>query len=138
MVTPGAPKAAKAKREPTPQEYKQIFDMIAACYDTDKGRYRSGDTDNTIAEVIELPVEWITEVRERFFGPNGGNSDMEKLAAEFDAFRKDAQGLLTNVQAWAAQLNNMLTRLNDLDSDLMAIKRATGHAKLTVQTPPKK
>ena len=71
-------------RKPTPAQKRQIVEMLMVSYDTDNGRYRSNDTDKTVAEAIGngVMLGWVAEIREDMFGPAGGNDELEALQRE--------------------------------------------------------
>ena len=69
-------------REPTREQKRQIMSLLEVSYDTEMGRYKGTDTDATVAAAIGGGVMpgWVADLREEFFGPDGGNGEMEALA----------------------------------------------------------
>lgn len=66
-------------REPTREQKRQIMSLLEVSYDTEASRYKGSDTDKTVAEAIGggcMPG-WVAELREEFFGPDGGNAAVE-------------------------------------------------------------
>src|SRR5690606_2606021 len=78
-------------RQPTMEQKRQIMLLLTDAYDTAAGRYRGGDTDKTLADAIGggcMPG-WVAEVREQFFGPDGGNDAIEDVIADLKAWQAD-------------------------------------------------
>ncbi|WP_172332741.1 hypothetical protein, partial [Mangrovicoccus sp. HB161399] len=110
-------------RQPSREQKRQIADMLRDVYDLDRGRYVSGETDATVAEVLGggvMPV-WVAEIREEFFGPDGGNDDMAETAAEIAA--KLGQIEMTLAEADAAQkaVEHVKAALSGQKVDLQAM-----------------
>lgn len=76
--------AQLAPREPTPKQKRDIIGMLEVCYDDGTKRYKGSDTDKTVAEALGdgILLGWVAAIREEFFGPDGGNSEIEATAAE--------------------------------------------------------
>lgn len=74
-------------RRPSREQKRQIHELLSDVYDLKSGRFKGADTDATIAEIIGdgcLPG-WVAEIREDFFGPDGGNDEIAKLAQRLEA-----------------------------------------------------
>lgn len=83
-------KPKQAPREMTPKEKVQIYALLADVYDMDAGRYRKGDTDDVVAELIGVPPAWVAQIREADFGPGGSNDDIRTVEA---ALKKSSAAL---------------------------------------------
>lgn len=122
-------------RQPTREQKRQIMAMLEASYDTKSGRYTGGDTDKTVAETIGGGVMpgWVSEIREEFFGPDGGNDDMETVAAELKSAREALTALrreLEPVTETARRIENDMRqhkeRIDRAISRIETIKAAVG------------
>lgn len=100
---------------------REIMDLLHQVYDRTAGRYSGGETDKTVADVIGGGVlpGWVAEIREEWFGPDGGNDEMVALRAELEGWRgladrlqADAAARLDEVQQLAAQVATMAKRLD--------------------------
>ena len=91
-------------REPSREEKRQIMSLLEVSYDADAGRYKGADTDQTVATAIGGGVMpgWVAAIREEFFGPDGGNGEMDALLAE--------------MRAWIKEKDDELLELNHLAS----------------------
>lgn len=91
-------------REPTREEKRQIMGLLEVSYDADAGRYKGADTDQTVAAAIGGGVMsgWVAEIREEFFGPDGGNGEMDALLAEMRAWVKEKDGELLELNHLAS------------------------------------
>lgn len=122
-------------RQPTREQKRQIMAMLEASYDTKAGRYTGGDTDKTVAETIGGGVMpgWVSEIREEFFGPDGGNDDMEIVVAELKSAREALtalRGELVPVMETAHRIENDMRqhkeRIDRAISRIETIKTAVG------------
>lgn len=77
-------------RKPTPKQERLIILALEDAYDDQAKRYRGGDTDKTVADMLcdGIMFGWVAEIRERLFGPAGGNEEIELIKAEIAALRK--------------------------------------------------
>ncbi|NQE62930.1 hypothetical protein [Caulobacter sp. RHG1] len=72
--------SADPPRQPTPKDRRAIQNALDLVYDDEAGRYRGAETDRTVAERLDLPRAWISEERERSFGPERCEADTQDLA----------------------------------------------------------
>lgn len=107
-------------RQPTREQKRQIVSLLEVAYDTAAGRYKGTDTDNTIAEAIGggLMPGWVADVREEFFGPDGGNGEMEALLSEMRAWVKDRETEKHNARVHIEQAEGIL---RDTDEKIAAV-----------------
>jgi rubredoxin len=133
-VVPMKPvKAETQTPEPTKRQRIDIFTMLAECYDIDAGKYRQGDTDDTLAEVLGVRPGWVMLIREAEFGPDGGNEDMESLSLSFDKSRAAFRELLEKSEALEKELETIKAsaaaeknRWDGLAAQLSVIRKAVG------------
>lgn len=80
-------------REPSREENRQIISLLDVAYDLEAQRYKGTDTDQTVAAAIGGGVMpgWVANIRERIYGPDGGNSEMDALLAEMRAWVADRE-----------------------------------------------
>jgi hypothetical protein len=74
-------------RRPTPKQERLIILALEDAYDDTAKRYRGSATDKTLADDLGDGVMfgWVAEIRERLFGPSGGNEEIEAIKAEIAA-----------------------------------------------------
>lgn len=122
-------------REPTREQKRQIMDLLGVSYDTDAGRYKGSDTDVTVAEAIGGGVMpgWVSSLREDFFGPDGGNGEMDGLLDEMRAWVADrkreahnARIHLENAEGVLRTLDERIQQVDGFAKRVEAIKRAVG------------
>lgn len=116
----------KDLREPTKTERREIMLMLSEVYDTDQERYRQGDTDDSVAEVLNVMPGWVSEIREDLFGPDGGNEDIESLELKIAEFRAEATKLLDEATKANQAVVRTLEQAKDFQSQLDKIKKAIG------------
>jgi len=126
-------KPETATPEMTKRERIQIVSMLSECYDLDAERYTSGDTDETVAEILKVRPGFVAQVREEMFGPAGGNEDMDALEAAIADMLKEMQGIagdcknmIADAQAAMASNEKKLAEVKGLKADLEKIKKAVG------------
>lgn len=84
-------------RKPTPKQERLIILALEDAYDDQAKRYKGTDTDKTIAADLGdgILFGWVAEIRERLFGPSGGNEEIDAIRAEIDAIRADFENRLS-------------------------------------------
>lgn len=122
-------------REPSREEKRQIMELLGACYDPAAGRYKGGDTDQIVAQTIGGGVMpgWVAAIREEFFGPDGGNGEMDALLDEMRewvaARERDKQDVRTHLAAAESVLracDEGIAQVAQFSCRLEAIRKAVG------------
>jgi hypothetical protein len=119
-------------REPTKAQKREIMDLLGSAYDPAAERYTGGETDETVAKVLGVMPGWVSQLREEFFGPDGGNEDIDRLAAEVADFLKEARAALTVAEESVKTLTTGVQRVEEFAEKLDRIKAAVGPRKLKV------
>lgn len=122
----------EAPREPTRAQKREIMDMLESVYDVQAERYIGGETDETIAKELAVMPGWVAEIREQFFGPAGGNEDIDALSAELAAFIAEAKPKLAAAEDAAKAIKAEIGRAEEMAEKLARIKAAVGPRKLKV------
>lgn len=99
--------AGAAVPQPSREQKRAIIDLLQASYDTKAGRYLQGETDATLATVLEVRAGWVAALREELFGPDGRNEEADALRQELEALR----GAITAVEAVHAAQGEALAGL---------------------------
>ncbi len=127
VVNMTKPKAvAEAPNVPTREQKRQISELLKDCYDIDAERYQRGDTDETVASVLGVMPGWVAQIREDFFGPDGGNDDIEALKAEVTNLRAELSAQITANTAASKKLVAALEAAQEVAAALDKIKAAVG------------
>ena len=100
-------------RQPSREEKRLIIMAIEDHYlGPDKG-YSDGATDETVAKSLNVPVKWVAELREEFFGPIV-NPEYAKIAAElgklterFDAHEREGRELRSKLMELKERLSKV-------------------------------
>lgn len=119
-------KKPEAPREPTRPQKRQIMDMLEAVYDVDAERYTGGDTDDTVASTLNVMPGWVAGIREEFFGPDGGNDDIEALIVKLGEMERDVKAVAQSASSLADKAEKKLAEVSTLRVDLDRIKKAVG------------
>ncbi len=107
------PKATKANDlvKPTREQKLSIIGLLQDVYDIEKQRYKGKDTDQAVAECLDITRwGWVSEIREEFFGPDG-NQD-EQISEKLIVLHKELQSLMAKAD-------------KEVDSAIEAIKTMT-------------
>ena len=115
-------------RQPTREQKRLIVEMLTDAYDTKAERYRGTDTDQTVADVIGggCMSGWVSQIREEMFGPDGGNEEYEKLAADIATWRTNADKLASDMHGTLREFNDARQKVKDLSDRLSAVVKAAG------------
>lgn len=127
------PAVVSMLREPSKEQKRQIISLLEVSYDTASGRYKGADTDKTVADAIGggcMPG-WVGNLREEFFGPDGGNAEIEAVLAAIGAAQKSHSEALAKIRSDAEQSikkaeEAFRSELKRLRSRVEAIKAAVG------------
>lgn len=74
------PVQAEQPRQPTRDDRRKIMDALEEHYDHERGMYVGSFSDEAVAAKLKMPRAWVSEERERYFGP-----DTNEAAAREDA-----------------------------------------------------
>lgn len=121
FTTNPTPPAAKP-REMSREDGRLIFAKIEEVYRDEKHGYQSGWTDHKVAEDLGVPRAWVEGVRKQFFGPEGGNPEINQIIADAKAFIEQARGLVNRAGGLAAEVSkfsgaveNIQRRIDDIE-----------------------
>jgi hypothetical protein len=114
-------------RTMTPDIRRKIFRQIDDHWDEDAKRYRRNNSDEIIARDLNVPRDWVRQIREEAFGEIGTNDEIEEFKAELDAAIKlgevrmnDALKLIqNNYEAPLNELKAMRTRLQRIEATVL-------------------
>ncbi|NDK37138.1 hypothetical protein, partial [Rhodovulum sulfidophilum] len=125
-TTAPAAKPAEALRQPSREQRREIVDMLREVYDPEAERYRRNDTDATVADVLGVMPGWVAEIREAFFGPDGGNEGIEAATERLAALEREIRAIsdLAGKQQEAA--SKKLAEVSAMRAELGRIKGAVG------------
>lgn len=92
-------KTKEELRKPTKEQKLTIISVLQDVYDMEKQRYKACETDQSVADVCEVPLwGWVTQLREEFFGPSGNEADLV-AAKELSEFVKQANASIAKTEA---------------------------------------
>lgn len=113
-------------REPSKAQKREIMDLLGEVYDTESERYRRGDTDETVADVLGVMPGWVAQLREEFYGPSGGNEDMSALAADVAEFLSSANSSLEALKQYVEKVSGLISEATEIAARLKKIEGAVG------------
>lgn len=108
-------------RAPTREQKRQIVELLGAVYDTGAERYKSGETDVTVADAIGngCMFGWVAQIREEMFGPAGSNEEIDRL-------REDIEVLRARIDALTGELAKDRERIEAMAQRLASITKTVG------------
>jgi hypothetical protein len=71
--------SAAPPRQPTFEDWRRIREVLDVDYDDVAGRYREALNDRIVSERLLVPRAWVTEERERAYGPERCEADTRDL-----------------------------------------------------------
>lgn len=97
-------------RKPTPKQERLIILALEDAYDDQAKRYRGNATDKAIADELGDGVlfGWVAEVRERLFGPSGGNEEIDAIRAAIEAAQSKVEAAKVEIDKELAALRKRL------------------------------
>lgn len=105
--------AAEEPRKPTRDERAAIHDDLTKLYDTVDQRYSANESDKTVAERLNVPRAWVTDVRVGFFGDHDRNANTEKRVKDVTQQIKLMEFASTRFLELAAEAETLLKQLVD-------------------------
>jgi hypothetical protein len=128
VTVPGTAKPAEALPKPTREQKRQIMELLSESYDTGAGRYRKGDTDAVVAEVLGFPQRpgWVAQIREEFFGADGGNDEIASLSAQIAALQAAETKLETALAKLSQEREALHRDAATMAASLASIRAAVG------------
>lgn len=116
--------ATELPNEPSRKQKREIMDLLEEVYDTENERYRSGDTDDSVADVLGVMPGWVTRLREEFFGPVGESQEMVDLSKELSAMRIDAAAMMERATEMHNDFTELSKRIANAEAKLGRIRNA--------------
>lgn len=115
-------------RQPSQSQKREILAMLSVAYDADAGRYKDCESDVTVAGAIGggCMFGWVAQLREEFFGPDGGNEEIEALQSELRAWMDGAAKASEAAKAALADLTRVQGECLGFQRRLDALVKAAG------------
>ena len=111
--------AAEKPRELSRDDRRIVFDKINGVYEN--GGYITPWTDSAVAKDLGVPRDWVSQVREQFFGPAGSNPLFDEfLAAKVSVEQRMAavvgsqEAAIKHFEACTKELADLRKKLDDL------------------------
>lgn len=122
MNTPAPAAPASDVRQPTREDRRKIVDFLDSNYDLDKGCYIGDLTDAAVAERLNLPRAWVSEERERMYGPEA-NQAGEKLVERYDELVAKAGVIEQDVVKLMERADACIREIKQLEPAVAALRR---------------
>lgn len=105
---------AQTPRAPTREDRRKIVEELETFYDVDGQRYRAAHSDATMAAHLDMPRAWITEERERMYGPDvneaadARDAEIKTLIAQAKALEERGMALAADAELLRGALLKLL------------------------------
>lgn len=115
-------------REPTGAQELEIIQSLLLVYDKEAKRYRSAETDQTVADLVGGGVMpgWVARIRERMFGPDGGNEEMEAALSAIVSMIKNLEETQKAVESLADECRAKIRAAKDHAKTIERIRASVG------------
>lgn len=123
-VTPPAAKPTVAPpREPTRDERRIIFQKLNEVYVDEKSGYSESWTDAVVAKDLGVPRDWVRNLRDEMFGPEGANEEIRASIEEARKLLDEAKAIGVSAQEGImAQLKALLHKAEKIEKTMVQIE----------------
>lgn len=108
------PVAIDAPRQMTAADKRKVFRAIDENWDETKSRYLGAASDSHLAQTLNVPRAWVTEVREENFGKTQRNEDLDKIAGDLKNLRAEAARSIASALDLATKFEQLEQKYIDL------------------------
>ena len=88
--------------------------LLEKHFDDDRGAYLAGVSDQSLAEIANVPRLWVERIRETAFGPIRVSPEAQQIRADITKAQKDMVDLLgmaEDLRATVRRLSDRLARM---------------------------
>lgn len=119
-------------KEPSRAQKREIIAALDEYYDLEAERYKGGETDETIADLIDVRPGFVARIREELYGPDGANEDIAELERKLSGIFSVASETLKDMKAAMEAAEKLSREVATMQAELQKIKQAVGPRKLAV------
>lgn len=129
------PTTATVSPEPSREQKRLIMALLEGVYVVDAGRYSGNETDTTVAQALgpDFKTDWVSQIREEFFGPDGNDTALLEISAEIAELRNEIKGVSDQITAAEVALKDHYRTVDSLhlrlDKAVAAIEKIAGGKK---------
>lgn len=104
-------------RAATPKDRRRIQDALDAVYDIELGGFKAGASDEAVAQRLDVPRAWVTEVREMLYGPAMPAAvaalmpEFKGMAARLDELNRQQQRLASAIATVQQDMSTLAARM---------------------------
>ncbi|QIG76061.1 hypothetical protein EVC24_040 [Rhizobium phage RHph_I4] len=118
QTTPVATAVAEPPRQPTLVQRRAVLEALDMAYNTTKGCYSKGFSDDKLAKSLNFPRKWVSDIREQFFGISEKSEDyaetvqaISNLRTQITAVEESIFKEFQKLDAFKAQLDKLAASL---------------------------
>ena len=120
MPTNKTPAVAEPPRQLGRDEQRIIHAYLQGVYIDEVG-YSVGWTDQTVASNLNVPVAWVSEVREQFFGDAGSNPEIDNFVVQAKTLAGVQEILEHDLQVTVQALSSLQERMRKVREDITTL-----------------
>jgi hypothetical protein len=109
--------AAEPPRKPERSDLRRILDSLDEHYSVEKGMYLKAFNDETIAMKLKVPKSWVSEERERLFGPET-NEQKQESSTKLSALEKRCETAMADALKAAEELESIQREVKQIKSSI--------------------
>lgn len=108
------PAVPEPPREATVDERRRILDALEEHYDVQAKRYTGSFTDDAVSSKLKLPRAWVSDLRDKLFGPEANEAKalrdaaLEELAKRASDLEDEALGLASKAETLGKDIRKVL------------------------------
>lgn len=114
------------KRVMSREEKRAIIRRLDEVYDTVSQRYVDDWTDHRVAQGMNLPRAWITELRDEVYGPAGSNDEMDQLSTQMKDMLARLEDTVEQCLSAAASAEKLNAEVKSLEIRVARLREAVG------------
>lgn len=117
---------AEPPREMTRDDRRIVFAKLQEAYGTETTGYTSGWTDERVATDLGVPLAWVHEMRNDYFGPLGSNPEIDRLVEEAKEWRRELISMVARADQLLLETRKLAGRGEYVERRLAELLKAVG------------
>ncbi len=115
-IVPGAPRSMER------EDRRIVFEKLNDVYLDEKAGYSADWTDAKVSNDLGVPRDWVKQVREEMFGPEGSNGKIDAALAEAKEILAEIRKMAS--EKFANDLQALLHRAQKIEKTIIEIEKA--------------
>lgn len=127
-VTPIKSPSQTPPRVMSRDDRRVIIAEVKGCYDEENKRYMDGWHDEKVAQALgaHVPVGWVKEVREDYFGEGASNEQFDEVLKLFAKYETEIKRVELILAAADVSIQGLKKAADDMAPTIKDVRRAIG------------